>query len=362
MVYGETEEMQGIVIKAQSGRYFVQSGDKIAECTLRGKVKREFQSEDGKNIYKDPVAVGDNVIITVAESDKGAIERVLPRKSKLSRIAPGSYVKLRATQVRVPRRVRSPGGLHKTTPLEQIIVANADYLLIVLSTKEPRFNLHLLDRFLVVSEAGNLEPIICINKMDLLNAAETRELHENTLIYGKIGYKTLYTSAVTGEGVQELIDLIRDKLTALAGPSGTGKSTLLNQIQPGLQIRTGGISDKTSKGKHTTTNVELHPLDFGGFVVDTPGVRELGIWDIWKDEMHNFFPDISPYVVSCRFSNCSHTNEQGCAVREAVNQGKIARSRYESYMRLLTAASKGQDVMEKFSDRRAREKHQDSRK
>jgi ribosome biogenesis GTPase len=355
MIDKETEVLDGIVTRAQTGVYYVQHNGRVIECSLRGKVKREFLTEEGKYLFKDPVAVGDKVMITVVEGNKGAIETVLPRKSKLSRKAPGSYLKLKPKQTRMPKRLKSSGTAPGPTPLEQVVVANADQLLIILSTKTPKFSAHLLDRFLIVAEAGGLEPIVCINKMDLLNGAELDKLYRETRVYEDIGYKVLYTSALKGEGLEELADSMKGKLSALAGPSGVGKSTLLNAIQPDLHLRTAEVSEKTSKGRHTTSNVELHPLDFGGYVVDTPGIRELGLWDIWRDEMHLFFPEISPYVVSCRFSNCSHVDEQGCAVREAVRQGKIARTRYDSYLKLRSGVLKDSfEAAGKFSDRRAR--------
>jgi ribosome biogenesis GTPase len=358
MIDKETEVLDGIVTRAQTGVYYVQHNGRVIECSLRGKVKREFQVQDGgkwKNVFTDPVAVGDKVTITVAESEKGAIESVLPRKSKLSRKAPGTYLKLKANQTRIPRRLKSSGAAPGPTPLEQVVVANADQLLIILSTKAPQFSSHLLDRFLIVAEAGELESIICINKMDLLNGTERSKLHQETRVYEDIGYKVIYTSALKREGLDLLVDLMKDRLSALAGPSGTGKSTLLNAIQPQLHLRTAEVRERAQKGRHTTSNVELHPLDFGGYVVDTPGIRELGLWDIWRDEMHLFFPEINPYVVSCRFSNCSHVDEQGCAVRKAVAQGKIAKTRYDSYLKLRSAILKdSSQAAGKFSDRRAR--------
>jgi len=338
--------------------YYVECDGRVIECTMRGKLKREFQTVAGgkrKNIYSDPVAVGDKVTVTVAENDKGAIESVMPRTSKLSRKAPGSYVKMKSKQTRVPKRLKSYGAAAEANPLEQIVVANADQLLVTLSTKSPDFNAHMLDRFLVVAEAGDLDAVICINKMDLLNDKERDDLYEEGRIYEDIGYKVIYTSATENSGLGELTGILKDKLTALAGPSGAGKSTLLNAIQPALHLRTGEVSDSTHKGKHTTSNVELHPLDCGGYVVDTPGIRELGLWDIWKDEIHLFFPEINPYVIECRFSNCSHTDELGCAIREAVAQGKIAKARYESYLKLRADIRKDSaQAAGKFSDNRAK--------
>ncbi len=354
----ETEILDGIVIRAQTGMYYVQHNSRVIECTLRGKVKREFQAEHGgkmRNIFSDPVAVGDNVTITVAESEKGAIESVMPRKSKLSRLAAGSYLKLKAKQTRIPRRLKASSMASGPTHLEQVIVANPDMMFVILSTRMPKFNFHLLDRFLVVAEAGELEAAICINKIDLLNSEELDELRQQTQIYEDIGYKVLFTSAVEKEGLEEIVNLMKGKLTALAGPSGAGKSTLLNSIQPQLHLRTGEVSSKTSKGRHITTNVELHQLDFGGYVVDTPGIRELGFWDVWKDEVHLFFPEISPHVIGCRFSNCSHVNEQGCAVKKAIEEGKIAKSRYDSYLKLRAGIAKdSSQAAGKFSDQRAR--------
>ena len=358
MIHKGTEELNGLVVRAQTGVYYVKYNGSVIECTLRGKVKREFQVQDGgkwKNIFSDPVAVGDRVTITIAEGGKGAIESVMPRKSKLSRSAPGSYLKLKAKQTKLPKRLKSYQTIQSATPLEQIVVANADQLLITLSTRTPKFNPHLLDRFLIVAEAGDLVPIICINKMDLLSESEQSNMHQEARVYEDIGYKVLYTSATERVGLEELASLMKDKITALAGPSGVGKSTLLNAIQPHLHLRIGEVSDKTSKGRHTTANVELHPLDFGGYVVDTPGIRELGLWDIWKDEVHLFFPEISPYVVSCRFSDCRHVNEQGCAVRNAVDQGKIAKTRYKSYLKLRSGIPKdSSEAAGKFSDRKAK--------
>jgi len=340
----KNEGFDGLVIRAQTGIYYVQYDGQVAECILRKKVKREFQSVVGdkrRNIYSDPVAVGDKVIITLSEGNKGAIEDIMPRKSKLSRVAPGSYIKLKSKQTKVPKRLKFQGTALGATPIEEIVVANADQLLITMSTRLPSFNSHLLDRFIIVSEAGGLEPVICVNKIDLLNHKEREEFIKETRVYEDIGYRLFYTSALEKEGLDKLVEVLRDKLTALAGPSGAGKSTLLNVIQPNLNLRMGEVSEKTQKGKHTTTNVELHSLDFGGYVVDTPGIRELGLWDIWKDDMPHFFPEMRPYLTACRFNNCSHVDEPECAIKKAVAEGKIAQMRYNSYLKLRSIAPTG---------------------
>lgn len=304
--------LTGIVVRAQAGIYYVNPIDNgtTIECFLRGKLKRETLSEDGGYLFTDPVAVGDIVNITVSEGEYGAIEAIMPRKSKISRLAAGPV------------------------PVEQVIVANADLMIIVASVKMPNFKPRFIDRFLIVAEAGNIEPVICVNKIDLLNESQRQAIYHETKVYSDLGYKVIYASALKGEGIDGIIEIMKNKLTALVGQSGTGKSTLLNAIQPNLQLKTSEVSEKTERGKHTTTNAQLFRLDFGGYVVDTPGIRELGLWDTWQEQLDLYFPEMRAYLGSCRFNDCSHISEPGCAIKDAVENGKISRSRYESYVKI----------------------------
>lgn len=310
----DSKNLKGIVIKAQSGIYNVkiENDNHIIECYLRGKLKRDNMTEDGKYLFTDPIAVGDEVFITLADGQKGVIESINERRSKLSRLASG------------------------TIPVEQVIVANADQMIAVISAKLPKLKMHLIDRFLILAEAGGINPVICINKIDLLDDSEKTDLYKQMQLYEHLGYKVLYISALKGDGLDLVINTLRGKLSAFIGQSGTGKTTLLNAIIPDLNLRTKEISHKTRKGKHATTSVQLYPLDFGGYIVDTPGIRELGLWDIWKEDMHLYFPEMKPYLGHCKFYNCSHISEPECAIRNAVEKGDISPARYNSYVRLRT--------------------------
>ncbi|MGB9596908.1 MAG: ribosome small subunit-dependent GTPase A, partial [Candidatus Poribacteria bacterium] len=304
---------KGIVIQAQAGIYFVKTPDgQIVECILRKKLKREFMTDDNKFLYTDPVAVGDEVEITIAEGEKGAIDEIMPRKTKISRMAAGPV------------------------PIEQVIVANADQMIIMMSAKLPPFKPRLLDRLLIVAEAGEIEPIIIINKMDLLKDKDKLNLYKQTKTYQDIGYKVLYISALNNEGTDQVIEVMKDKMSAIIGHSGTGKTTLIKAIQPNLDLRTNEVSLKTQRGKHTTTNVCLYDLSFGGSIVDTPGIREVGLWDVWKTELDLYFREFQPYIGKCRFSDCSHLTEPGCSIIDALEKGNIHKSRYDSYIKLRT--------------------------
>jgi ribosome biogenesis GTPase len=250
------------------------------------------------------VVAGDVVWFRPEGSDEGIIERVEPRHGVLSRTSRGR---------------------------QHVLVANVDQLLIITSAAEPRIKPNLIDRYLVSAEKSDIRPIICINKIDLVNAADLMPLAG---VYSQLGYEVHLVSAAIGLGINRLRDRLADAESAVTGQSGVGKSSLLNVIEPELELRVQTISEETQKGRHTTTTAELLPLSFGGFVVDTPGIRQFQLWDVIPEEVAGFFRELRPYVSRCRFPDCTHTHEDACAVKDAVADGWIDARRYESYIQI----------------------------
>ncbi len=212
-----------------------------------------------------------------------------------------------------------------------MLVANPDQVVFVFAIKKPAPSLRKLDRFLVVAEMNQLPAIICVNKMDLTGIEKARSQFD---VYEEIGYPVIYTSAITGEGVAELCACLQGKLSVFAGSSGVGKSSLLNAVEPGLGLKVLEVSKATGKGMHTTRHAQLFPLAMGGFVADTPGIRGLALFDVEPSELDAYFREIGPLVADCQFSDCSHQHEPGCAVRAAVEDGRVSPARYDSYLRL----------------------------
>ena len=298
----------GLVTKAQSGFFTVQpdDGGEPIISRIRGRLKQERHRTD-------LVAVGDRVTIQINADGSGSVQAVEERHSALSR-------------TRVAAQDRS-----LQTDREQVLVANPDQVVFVFSVASPAFSPRKLDRFLVVAEMNQLPAVICANKVDLVTPEEARDLFR---VYEAIGYPVLYTSVVTGEGVEALRETLRGKLSVLAGSSGVGKSSLLNAVQAGLGLRVKAVSEATGKGMHTTRHVELIPLEMGGYVADTPGIRGLALFDLEPAEVDAYYREIGPLVAQCQFSDCTHTHEPHCAVLAAVADGRVSRERYESYLRL----------------------------
>lgn len=289
------------MIRSQSGFFHVQTENDILVCKLRGRLKQG--SREG-----DLAAIGDRVNVSLVGDAEGLIESIEPRKNLISRMAP------------------LPRGEY-----EQIIIANPDQIVLVFACAQPEPRLRMLDRFLIISEHQAIQAVIVANKTDLVSDEQARQLFDH---YAEIGYPLIYSSVPKKLGIEQLRGVLAGKISALAGPSGAGKSSLLNAIQPGLGLSIQKVSQATGKGKHTTVSSELFPLKDGGYVADTPGLKALALWDIEPEELDGYFPDISPYVAQCQFSNCTHVHEPGCAVLEAVEIGGIHPQRYDSYIRL----------------------------
>lgn len=297
--------LDGTILRARSGFYSIQTPEGMVECQLRGRAKRGRRDTD-------LAVIGDQVSLTRLTDTTGVIEAIEPRRSKFSRRQPG------------------PGGTAK----EDVMVANLDQVLIVFACADPIPNPRLVDRFLVVAEANEVEAVIVVNKVDLCGADQARALFER---YERIGYPVAYVSARERVGVEELRERLAGRVSIVSGPSGVGKSTLLNALQPGLRIATAEVSQALHKGRHTTTVAELHPIEGprGGYVADTPGLRELALWQVSRSELAWCFREFQPYLGSCGFNDCSHIDEPRCAVHAALAEGHISAERHDSYRRLL---------------------------
>ncbi len=272
----------------------------IFECTVR-RVLRTL-SRDARNA----VVTGDKVWFLPQDGKQGVIERVEARQGILAR-----------------------GHQHK----QHILVANITQVLIVSSADDPPLKPALIDRFLVTAGKGNVQGLICINKCDLVDLAEMQPILG---LYSRLGYSVVPTSTKTGLGLERLRELLKDEATVISGQSGVGKSSLLNAIQPGLKLDIGDVSDTTGKGTHTTRVARLLQLDAGGWVVDTPGIRQMELWDVHPGEVEAYFVEFRPFVPLCKFPNCLHLEESGCAVKSAVRQDLISLTRYESYLRIVS--------------------------
>ncbi len=278
----------------------------LLECRLRG----QFRIRGIKDT--NPVVVGDRVEYGVEKDGSGVITAIAPRKN---------YIERKSTNL---------------SKIRHLIAANIDLAFLVVTLREPRTSLGFIDRFLVAAEGFRIPVCLVFNKMDLYNEAEQKVVDELSALYERIGYLTRRTSVVNGEGIDGLREMVRGKVCLFSGHSGTGKSALISAIDPTLNLRTGDISRVHNKGKHTTTFAEMFPMA-GGYMVDTPGIKEFGLIQYKKEEIRDYFPEIRAYNNCCKFDDCSHTHEPGCRVQEAVENGDIALTRYLNYIAILEA-------------------------
>lgn len=295
------ETIPGWVSRFQSGFYTVQTDSGVITCILRGRLKR-------RSVQGDVISIGDRVQISLSGDGTGAIEVIEPRHSELVRLDP------------------TPKG-----DFRQILLSNPDQLVAVFACTQPEPHLRMLDRFLVIAEKQKLKAMIVANKVDLLGVREARKIFQ---IYPSLGYPVIYTSAKEETGLKELKKALTGKISALAGPSGVGKSSLLNAIQPGLGLAVREISAWNDRGRHTTVVREMFAVDGGGYVADLPGLRKLSLWDTQPEELDGYFPELRDLVAKCQFNDCTHFEEPGCAVIKAVEEGSVSAERYESYVRL----------------------------
>jgi ribosome small subunit-dependent GTPase A len=300
--------MQGLVIRNTGSFYVVLTDGDNREVTC--KIKGNFRLKGIRTT--NPVAVGDRVTITENPDGSAFITAIEPRKN---------YI------------IRRASNLSKEA---HIIAANLDLACLTVTLTHPVTSTTFIDRFLSTAEAYRVPAVLVINKTDLLDDDESRELLEAvTYLYESIGYRVVHVSALTGEGVDTLRELLHDKITLMAGNSGVGKSSLINRLIPGLELRTAEISASHLTGMHTTTFSEMYALPGGGYIIDTPGVRGFGTIDYDKCEVAHFFPEIFRHSADCRYGNCTHTHEPGCAVLQALDNNEIAQSRYASYLSIL---------------------------
>jgi ribosome biogenesis GTPase len=289
----------GRVLRGQGLHNMVQADDgTVFQCATRRLLKTLATDE------RHVIVAGDVVRFRPEGESQGIIERVEPRRGVLSRASRGQ---------------------------QHVLVANVDQVVIVTSAAEPRMKPNLIDRYLVSAEKAQATPIICINKIDLINSADLMPV---VGVYSQLGYEVLAVSAATGLGIERLRGRLAGAESVVTGQSGVGKSSLLNAVEPELGLRVQSVSKESQKGRHTTTTAELIPLAIGGYVVDTPGIRQFQLWDVIPDEVASYFRELRPYVSQCRFPNCTHTHEDHCAVKDAVADGWIDARRYESYVQI----------------------------
>lgn len=298
---------KGLVIRSTGAFYTVQlEAGNFIECRMIGKFRLNGMK------LTNPVAVGDQVMIELEEDDqKGLIKKILPRRNYVVRQSP-----------------RKKHFLH-------LIASNIDQAILIVSIQQPSLKWGFIDRVLLMTEPHNIPAIILVNKSDLLNAADLETFEYLKVVYENIGYKVHLVSAINGDGLEEVKNLLKDKTSLICGQSGVGKSTLVNSIEKNIELKTGEISDSTGKGMHTTTFAEMFELSFGGQIIDTPGIKTLSFNNLTGQDVAHNFKEFFILSADCKFGDCTHRNEPHCAVKTALENGEIAETRYSNYLSIL---------------------------
>jgi ribosome biogenesis GTPase len=330
--------LTGMVLNGAHGIFDVHTDEGILRCTLRGKLKKAFSpppaarpaatrstsryerltaQSKAKNAEKIAQAtparltVGDYVKLRRLDATTGLIEEILPRQSELSR--------------------RDSASSEKKS-MQQTLLANLDQVVLVFSTTQPDPHFSMLDRYLAICESARIRPVICLNKADLMHEVYVDQAAE---LYIHLDYPVIWSSTITEQGINDLRTILQNHMTLFTGPSGVGKSSLVNAIEPGMALKTGLISNATGKGKHTTTGSQLYPLSGGGWLADSAGIRALAAWNLAPEDLASCFIEFRPYLGDCEYSDCVHIDEEGCAVLQAIDDGVIDEQRHKSYARIL---------------------------
>lgn len=342
--------LTGVVLNGAHGIFDVHTDEGILRCTLRGKLKKAYaQALSAKTINNKPRTRYDKLRVSTTSPQR--VERIEKKDSSEqpapTRLSVGDYVKLRRLDEHtgmieeiLPRQSalsRQDAGSSSKRKIQQTMLANLDLVVLVFAAAQPEPHFGLLDRYLTICESAELQALICLNKADLPHEPD---VDEAAALYERIGYEVIWTSTRSEQGIDELRSKLNQHTSLFSGPSGVGKSSLVNAIEPGMAIRTGMVSDATGKGRHTTTSSQLYPLSGGGWLADSAGIRALAAWDIPQEELASCFVEFRPYLGECSYNDCVHIDEEGCAIIRAVDEGQIDERRYKSYVRIYTGESR----------------------